>query len=313
MLLRSGKIITTTTTNTNNNNNSKTPKCSYCNKPGHKINKCVNIEKIKKVNDEIVERTVFSRMVMQRCTFQIRRYLRVYLCGHSELTLLMLCYYTNTKKYSTEYKKSSYINLLVEFYYQNVSQDLNTLTGMLNMITDENYEKYTDEILINSVSLNLTFEIEEMILFYVYLYRPPQRKFNIQLVTNSQKQGSNTNIECPICYETFPQAQIIQTSCGHNYCKECLMKYFKSLNGSNVVPTCACCRKVIIMLEIMNKKLRNEIQKKYCNEQLPPPPTPETSRPTEVATQPVQVPQQHNNTYAASPLFQRIMFYFVSF
>lgn len=313
MLLRSGKTITLPTIPTNN---SKKPKCSYCNKMGHKINKCNNNERIKKINDEIVERTVFSRVIMQPYPYTslARRYLRLYLCGHSEMSLLMLCYYTNTKKYTTEYKKSSYINLLVEYYYQQLNKDSNTLTRMLNAITDENYEKYTNEILNNSVSLNLTFELEEMVLYYVYFYRPPQRKFNIQLVTNINTNNTNTKIECPICYETIPNSQIIRTDCGHNYCKECLIKYFKSLNGSNAPPTCACCRKVMMMLEIKNKKMRDEIQKKYCNEQLPPPPTLESSRPpTEPATPPLQAPQQHNNTYAASPLFQRIMFYFVSF
>ncbi len=304
MLLRSGKITIPLTPKTKPNKF----KCSYCNKIGHKINKC-NHAIIKQLNNNVVERTIFSHMVIPY-TLASKRYIRLYLCSLSEINLLMLCYYTKIKKYSTEYKKSSYINLLLEYYYEKLNQDLNTLTFMLSTISDENYEKYTNEILNNSVSLSLTFEIEEMILHYVYLYRPPQRKFNIQLVTVKQRSTSNTKNECPICYETYPQSKIIRTGCSHNYCKECLVSYFKSLNSSNVNPSCACCRKSIVTLEIENKKMREEIQQKYCNEQLSPPqPTP----PPEPATQPPQAPQQQDNTYATSSLFQRIIFHFVCF
>jgi hypothetical protein len=304
MLLRSGKTITTTLPT------KIQPKCSYCNKPGHKINNCNNIERIKKINDDIVERTIFSHMTIPYISI-VKKYLRMCLCGLSEINLLMLCYYTKIKKYSTEYKKSSYINLLVEYYCQKLNQNLNTLTQLLNTISDENYEKYTDEILNNSVSLNLNFELEEMIVNKVYTYRPPQRKFNIQLVTNSHLPTS-TNNECPICYETYPSAEIIRTDCSHNYCKDCLISYFKSLNNNNTTPSCACCRKTIITLEIRDKKTREEIQKKYCNAQLPPPPEP--ARPTEAATLPPQAPpQQQQNTYGVSSQIQRAIFHFVSF
>ena len=306
MLLRSGKIMTAVIPTTTNPPNK--PKCSYCNKPGHKINNCNNIERIKKINDEIVERTIFSRMVI-RNHFIAKKYLRLYLCSHSEINLLMLCYYTKLKKYSTEYKKSSYIILLVDYYYEKLNQNLNTLTFMLNTISDENYVKYTDEILNNSVSLNLDFEVEEMILVYAYKYRPPQRKFNIQLVTNPHPP-TYTNNECPICYETYPPDEIIRTDCSHNYCKECLTSYFKSLNNNNRPPTCACCRKTIITLEIRDKKTQEEIQKKYCNAQLPPPPEP--ARPPEPAIPPPQAPPQQNR-YGPSSQIQRIIFHFISF
>lgn len=305
MLLRSGKITIPLTPKTKPNKF----KCSYCNKIGHKINKC-NHAIIKQLNNNVVERTIFSHMVIPY-TSASKRYIRLYLCSLSEINLLMLCYYTKIKKYSTEYKKSSYVNLLVEYYYQKLNQDLNTLTHMLGTISDENYEKYTDEILNNSGTLCLTFGVEETILNYVYTYRPPQRKFNIQLVNNVQHSTPITSNECPICYETFSPTEIIHTGCGHNYCKECLISYFKSLNNNDTPPTCACCRKTIIMLEIKNKKTREEIKNKYCYIQLPPPPQP--TPPPEPATPPPQAPQQQHNTYATSSLFQRIIFHFVCF
>ena len=311
MLLRSGKITIPLVPKTPTN---KT-KCSYCNKPGHKINNC-NHSAIKQLNHDVVERTVFSHMVIPYISVA-KKYLRLYLCSHSELNLLMLCYYTKIKKYSTEYKKSSYINLLVEYYYQKLNQSLNTLTFMLSTISDDNYEKYTDEILNNSVSLSLTYEIEEMILNYVYKYRPPQRKFNIQVVTTHPQQHSTcktNNIDCPICYETFASTEIIRTGCNHNYCKSCLISYFKSLNHNNHSPSCACCREIIIKLEIRNKKTRDEIQTKYCHPPLPPPP--QAARPPEPAIPPLQAPppqNQQNNTYAPSSIIQRMIFHFVSF
>jgi hypothetical protein len=305
MLLRSGTVVT----NNVAYQSKPAPKCSYCNKPGHKINNCNNTERIKKINDGIVERTIFSLMVIPYNSI-VKKYLRLCLCGLSETKLLMLCYYTKTKKYSTQDKKSSYINLLVDYYYEKLDQNLNTLIFMLSVISDENYEKYTDEILNNSVSLNLTFETEEMIVNTAYKYRPPQRKFNIQLVTNPQHSQTDNNDDCPICYETYPNAELIRTDCGHNYCKDCLTSYFKSLNNNNNSPTCACCRKVITTLEIRNKKTCEEIQKKYCNDQLAPPPEP--SRPPEPATPPPQAPPQQT-IHGTSTTLQRIIFYFVAF
>ena len=308
MLLRSGKITTTVIPTTKTQ-----PKCSYCNNPGHKINKCTtNNERIKKMNDDIVERTIFSRLVIPN-HFIAKKYLRVYLCSHSEINLLMLCYYTKLKKYSTEYKKSSYINLLVEYYYQKLSQNLNTLTHMLSVISDENFEKYTNEIFSNSVSLSLTFELQETIVQLIYHYRPPQRKFNIQLVTKSPRCKTRNN-ECPICYETYSNTEIIRTGCNHNYCKDCLISYFKSLNNNNNSPSCACCRKLIVILQIKNKKIRDEIKNKYCTAQLAPPPEP--TPPPEPATPPPQAPQQQQqqqNTYGPSSQIQRLVFHFISF
>ncbi len=305
MLLRSGKVITTTLPKTRTTNKSK---CSYCNKSGHKINKC-NHPMIKQLNNNVVERTIFSHMVIPYISVS-KKYIRLYLCSLSELNLSMLCYYTNIKKYCIEDKKSSYINLLIEYYYQKLNQNLNTLTYMLSVISDENYEKYTNEILNNSVSLNLTFEVEEMILDYVYTYRPPQRKFNIQVVSSQQQSTTKTKTktnECPICYETYSNAEIIRTGCSHNYCKDCLVSYFKSLNNSNTSPSCACCRKIIITLEIKNKKTRDEILDKYCNAQLLPPdqPIPPPAPQTETNVQ--------QNTYGASSIFQRMIFNFVLF
>ena len=289
MILRSGKVVTNLTTIEQTNK----PKCSYCNKSGHKINKCTSNERIiKKINDEIVERAIFSHMVIPDIVI-IRRYLRLCLCSNSEINLLMLCYYTKIKKYSNDYKKLSYINLLVDYYFQKLNKDLNTLTHMLSVISDEKYEKYTNEIVSNSVSLNLGFEAAEIVLQRVYHYRPPQRKFNIQLVTN--KQRINTKNECPICYETYSQSEIIRTECSHNYCKDCLISYFKSLNNNNMSPSCACCRKVITTLEIRNKKMREEIQKKY------------------ISSEPEQVqPQQQQGPYP-TPNIQQLLFQFVSF
>jgi hypothetical protein len=64
------------------------------------------------------------------------------------------------------------------------------------------------------------------------------------------------------------------------------------------------------MLEIKNKKTREEIKNKYCYIQLPPP---QATPPPEPATPPPQAPQQQQNTYATSSLFQRIIFHFVCF
>lgn len=287
MLLRSGTVVT-------NNVIYQSPppsKCSYCNQPGHKINNCKNNERIEKINDELMERTIFSNVIIPYAPIR-KKYIRLYLCHLSEINLLMLCYYAKIKKNKNiGMKKKLYKLLLVDYYYELFNIDMNTLTHLLSVISDENYEKYTSEIINNSTSLNLTFAMEEIILDLVYYYRPPQRKFNIQVRTNeeSPEESNSPRQDCPICYETFAPAEIIRTACNHHYCKECLTNYFKSLNNRTTPPSCACCREVMTTLYIRNETTRDEIKKKYCN--------------------PQQQPQQPHPT----TILQRAIFHFVSF
>jgi hypothetical protein len=272
MILRSGKVVTVNARlkeklKKPKTNCTKSVKCSYCNQLGHKINKC-NDDKIKELDEKLIERTLFSHIIIPT-TSMVKRHLRFCLCSLPEKKLLMLCYKNNVKKYCTDLKKISYINVLSNYYYELSSNtEIIMLIDMLDSISDENYEKYTNEIIRNSSSLGLTFQMEEIILQQVYRYRHIQRKFNIQIITNEEnpeeEEGPQSQSECPICYETYSQSEIIHTECSHNYCKDCLTSYLKSLNDTFITPTCAYCRKVITILEIKNKNIREEIQKKYC-------------------------------------------------
>ena len=46
------------------------------------------------------------------------------------------------------------------------------------------------------------------------------------LMTDITLQDKNESIECPICLEDKPCVEIITTNCGHNYCLQCIKKYF---------------------------------------------------------------------------------------
>jgi hypothetical protein len=271
------------------------------------------------MNDEIVERLIFSLVIMPE-TFLIIKYMRLYFCGLTEKSLLMLCYFTNLKKYCYDDKKSTYINMLVNHYWRLLSkQDKNTLIQMLNVISDEKYEKYTDEIMNNSGTLDLSFENEEDILENVFIHRPPQRKYNIQIVTpttpKNAKTNTNTN-ECPICFETYAPKEIIKTSCNHNYCKDCLNSYLTSLNITNTDPCCAYCREKITKLEIKDEKYAEHFKDKYC--MMKPIPEkqesnfPRPSLPQQYSPPPPQAPPPQAPPQQQQHLLQRLVFYIFS-
>jgi hypothetical protein len=65
--------------------------------------------------------------------------------------------------------------------------------------------------------------------------------FEIYEILNDKEKELPESAECPICYEIMEKKEIIQTTCGHNYCKSCIEKILSqsSLSSSH---SCAICR-----------------------------------------------------------------------
>ena len=59
-----------------------------------------------------------------------------------------------------------------------------------------------------------------------------------------QRPPNTAEYECPICIDhLYASNHIIQTECGHNYCKDCLVKYIMKTEIKNSI--CAICRTTI--------------------------------------------------------------------
>lgn len=245
-------------------------KCAYCHHIGHNINNC------KDPSIEILDKTILEKMIFITVLFRslVSNY-DIMLCFKELLNMLsyeelkILIYKKNLKKLTINDDKNTYIYYLRVNYGDTVySYSKNVLKQKFNEISDENYKTYGDEYLKTQVITD-SFELEELLLNRMYEFRPPQRKFNMTTSCVRETTNSNQKKECPICLDEIHPSNQITTNCNHTFCNDCIQKYFKSLNSDiNTHPICAYCRDPMKSLEIANPVLRNEIQTKYCNEQL---------------------------------------------
>ena len=44
-------------------------------------------------------------------------------------------------------------------------------------------------------------------------------------------------MDCPICFETIPHNNIVNTICNHKFCKTCLDKWKNTTNSKNKCPS----------------------------------------------------------------------------
>lgn len=68
---------------------------------------------------------------------------------------------------------------------------------------------------------------------------PQEEEVVIKLIYNKNVNKDIDNIECPVCYETKDNTEIIKLNCNHNFCKCCTKQIV------NNKPDCPCCRKKI--------------------------------------------------------------------
>lgn len=77
------------------------------------------------------------------------------------------------------------------------------------------------------------------------------------LITNNSSQDKNISIECPICLEDKHTDEIITTNCGHDYCLQCIKKYFDT---KKIPYVCAYCRtridKILVKCKYLYMKLK---------------------------------------------------------
>lgn len=83
------------------------------------------------------------------------------------------------------------------------------------------------------------------------------QKIQYILIPNIPSKNKNESIECPICLEDKHTNEIIITNCGHNYCLQCIKKYFDTKKMPYV---CAYCRsridKILVKCKYLYMRLK---------------------------------------------------------
>jgi hypothetical protein len=64
--------------------------------------------------------------------------------------------------------------------------------------------------------------------------------------------GSETSLDCPVCYDTLLVADALYTNCDHSYCVECVKQLATSIKNKTIKPACPCCRDTITQIYSRN-------------------------------------------------------------
>jgi len=81
----------------------------------------------------------------------------------------------------------------------------------------------------------------------------------IKNIEISVKESTLESCDCPVCYCEHELSNIIETTCNHSYCKQCLVTHIKSFKNKLTLPSCPMCRKQIDALFTNNDALVNEV------------------------------------------------------
>ena len=100
----------------------------------------------------------------------------------------------------------------------------------------------------------------------------PVRKFEIKTEMAKPEEhveGAATDrqpIDCPICYETVENANVISTNCGHGFCQPCLTKCLSMAQKAKTKkhPCCAMCRAPTTKLVFNSQEICQAITEQFC-------------------------------------------------
>ena len=70
----------------------------------------------------------------------------------------------------------------------------------------------------------------------------------ITVIQNSKCSNKDSNIECIICYDEFPETVMVTLNCDHQLCSECMIKISNCQTNPTII--CPYCRGVIDSIKI---------------------------------------------------------------
>lgn len=94
--------------------------------------------------------------------------------------------------------------------------------------------------------------------------RPSCSKFlkELSVVHDATVTISDTECDCPICFETVAKPEAIYTTCGHGFCVTCIKGLATSVSKATkeTKPSCPMCRREITELKTRSQNICNEIK-----------------------------------------------------
>ena len=111
--------------------------------------------------------------------------------------------------------------------------------------------------------------LEEPDLIQSYLGETePVGRYNITptFIQDDGLEEDDTEIDCPICYETYKCVNLITLNCSHKFCGDCIATILER-HDINIThnPTCALCRALMIRFDIQNIEVYNLLALRNLN------------------------------------------------
>lgn len=97
------------------------------------------------------------------------------------------------------------------------------------------------------------------------------KEIMISFLSSKQEQKSNPDLDldldhdCPVCFDSLQTKQIVQTNCGHGYCRECVKNIASSMKDKTQQPSCPLCRTTLRELKSYDQQICTEIQVHILN------------------------------------------------
>lgn len=239
-------------------------KCSYCEKPGHRINKCIDPaiqELLQEAEEASTISFVFGRWWNPKLTLDTRECVQTWLKELNPCELKVLAYHFKVPR-----DKTTCLDFLpYQFYKEWIDPyDTVTINSKMVMYSDETLEMWQDFLCKNFrlSQHNVSYRIRELCY--------PSYKFSID--TNQSNPSNPTETNCPICFANLTPENTVKTGCNHEYCNQCLFQYMRSESKNKSALSCPLCRDSIKTLHA-SKKTHEILTTRFCKP-IPPPPPP---------------------------------------
>lgn len=233
--------------------------CSFCKKPGHKINKCSD-QAVDTLLQEAEEASIVGFILFWEWNPNKSRhpheFVKFWLQNISDTELKILAYQFKIKPVPAE----SIELLPLHFYAKWVDQyDENTLNNKFALFSDAQLKNWIDNLCDNFNSNR------HSVINRIWDMCHPYRRFRINLNLNLDNEKLCVkDFECPICFSETDLENIIKTGCNHQFCKNCVFQYMRSESYNNHELSCPMCRGTIETLCTPEKKTYELLNTRYC-------------------------------------------------
>jgi hypothetical protein len=155
-------------------------------------------------------------------------------------------------------------NYLIELRQIYSNEELDSALNVLQFALDPSIFNDVNVLLNNNGSIDNTQDNVISIL-YETLNEQCNTNAHIKNIEISIKEFSLDIHDCPVCYCNHEINNIIETSCNHSYCKNCIVTHIKSFKNKLTLPACPMCRKQIDRLFANNTALIEDVSRSLSN------------------------------------------------